>query len=224
MIDTEANITDRGGEFAGMDRFEAREAVRSRLREIGAIETIEEHPHSVGHCSRCGTVVEPLLSLQWFVAMEPLAKPAIDAIRSGDARFIPQRWENNYFHWMENIQDWCISRQLWWGHRIPAWYCEDCDETIVALEDPTSCPSCGRATRSNRTRTCSTRGSRRASGPFSTLGWPEQTADLATFYPTTTLVTGFEHHLLLGRPDDGAGTLRNGAVSVLGHRDPWHGA
>ena len=191
VIDTEANITDRGGEFMGMDRFEAREAVRSRLRALGAIESIEEHPHSVGHCSRCGTVVEPLLSLQWFVAMEPLAKPAIEAIRSGDAQFIPKRWENNYFHWMENIQDWCISRQLWWGHRIPAWYCDACDETIVALEDPSTCGSCGSDSLRQDEDVLDTWFS---SGlwPFSTLGWPDDTDDLATFYPTNVLVTGFD--------------------------------
>ncbi|MGI9584121.1 MAG: valine--tRNA ligase, partial [Acidimicrobiia bacterium] len=123
VIDTEAKITQEGGEFFGMDRFEAREAVRSRLREIDAIERIEEHPHSVGHCSRCRTIVEPLLSLQWFVEVQPLVGPAVDAITSGRTRFIPKRWEKNYFHWMENLQDWTVSRQLWWGHRIPAWYC-----------------------------------------------------------------------------------------------------
>jgi valyl-tRNA synthetase len=191
VIDTEAKITERGGEFAGMDRFEAREAVRSRLRELGAIEAIEEHPHSVGHCSRCGTVVEPLLSLQWFVAMEPLAAPAIAAIRSGEARFEPRRWENNYFHWMENIQDWCISRQLWWGHRIPAWYCDDCDETIVALDDPTECPSCSSNTFHQDEDVLDTWFSS-ALWPFSTLGWPDETDDLSAFYPTNTLVTGFD--------------------------------
>jgi valyl-tRNA synthetase len=107
-----------------MDRFEAREAVRSKLRELGLIDKIEEHPHSVGHCSRCHTVVEPMLSLQWFVDVKPLVGPAMDAVRSGETTFHPRRWENSFFHWMENLRDWCVSRQLWWGHRIPAWYCD----------------------------------------------------------------------------------------------------
>ncbi|GMR01848.1 MAG: valine--tRNA ligase [Acidimicrobiia bacterium] len=190
VIDTEARITVDGGEFAGMDRFEAREAVRSRLREIDAIEAIEEHPHSVGHCSRCHTVVEPLLSLQWFVEVQPLVGPAIDAIRSGRTRFIPKRWEKNYFHWMENLQDWCVSRQLWWGHRIPAWYCDACGETIVSMEDPTEC-SCGEGELRRDEDVLDTWFSS-ALWPFTTLGWPNETADLAKFYPTSTLVTGFD--------------------------------
>ncbi len=190
VIDTEARITDAGGEFAGMDRFEAREAVRSRLREIEAIEKVEEHPHSVGHCSRCHTVVEPLLSLQWFVEVQPLVGPAIEAIRSGRTRFVPQRWEKNYFHWMENLQDWCVSRQLWWGHRIPAWYCDACGETIVSMEDPTEC-TCGNAELRRDEDVLDTWFSS-ALWPFSTLGWPEDTDDLARFYPTSTLVTGFD--------------------------------
>jgi valyl-tRNA synthetase len=191
VIDTEARITEAGGEFAGMDRFEAREAVRSRLRELGAIERVEEHPHSVGHCSRCHTVVEPLLSLQWFVEVAPLVGPAIEAVRSGRTRFIPKRWEKNYFHWMENLEDWCVSRQLWWGHRIPAWYCEDCGETIVSLEDPTSCTSCGSSLLVQDEDVLDTWFSS-ALWPFTTLGWPDQTDDLARFYPTSTLVTGFD--------------------------------
>ncbi len=190
VIDTEARITAEGGEFAGLDRFEAREAVRSRLRETGAIDRVEEHPHSVGHCSRCGTVVEPLLSLQWFVSVGPLVGPAIDAIKDGDARFIPSRWEKNYFHWMENLEDWCVSRQLWWGHRIPAWYCE-CGETIVAMEDPTTCPACGSASLVQDEDVLDTWFSS-ALWPFTTLGWPDETPDLDRFYPTSTLVTGFD--------------------------------
>jgi valyl-tRNA synthetase len=191
VIDTEAKITVDGGEFFGMDRFEAREAVRSRLREIDAIEKIEEHPHSVGHCSRCHTVVEPLLSLQWFVKVEPLVGPAIDAVKDGRTRFIPKRWENNYFYWMENLRDWCVSRQLWWGHRIPAWYCQDCDETIVSMDDAVSCPNCGSSKLVQDEDVLDTWFSS-ALWPFSTLGWPEETDDLAKFYPTTTLVTGFD--------------------------------
>ncbi len=190
VIDGTAAITQEGGEFAGMDRFEAREAVRQRLREVGAIEKIEEHPHSVGHCSRCGTVVEPLLSLQWFVQVDDLVGPAIDAVRDGDVRFVPKRWEKSYFHWMENLQDWCISRQLWWGHRIPAWYC-DCGETIVAEEDPTECPECGAEGLRQDDDVLDTWFSS-ALWPFTTMGWPKETDDLARFYPTNTLVTGFD--------------------------------
>jgi valyl-tRNA synthetase len=190
VIDTEAKITAEGGEFFGMDRFEAREAVRSRLREVNAIEKIEEHPHSVGHCSRCRTIVEPLLSLQWFVEVQPLVGPAVDAITSGRTRFIPKRWEKNYFHWMENLQDWCVSRQLWWGHRIPAWYCSACGETIVSEVDPTEC-SCGSSDLTQDDDVLDTWFSS-ALWPFTTLGWPEETEDLAKFYPTSTLVTGFD--------------------------------
>ena len=190
VIDTEAKITVAGGEFAGMDRFEAREAVRSRLREVDAIEKVEEHPHSVGHCSRCHTVVEPLLSLQWFVEVQPLVGPAIDAVKSGRTRFIPRRWEKNYFHWMENLHDWCVSRQLWWGHRIPAWYCNACDATIVSMQDPSGC-SCG-STDLRRDEDVLDTWFSSALWPFSTLGWPEETDDLARFYPTSTLVTGFD--------------------------------
>jgi len=191
VIDTEAKITVDGGEFFGMDRFEAREAIRSRLGAIGAIEKVEDHHHSVGHCSRCGTVVEPLLSLQWFVKVAPLVGPAIDAVRTGDSQFIPKRWEKNYFHWMENLQDWCVSRQLWWGHRIPAWYCDDCDETIVSMDDAVVCTACGSSNLTQDDDVLDTWFSS-ALWPFSTLGWPTETDDLATYYPTTTLVTGFD--------------------------------
>jgi len=190
VIDTEARITANGGEFEGMDRFEAREAVRSRLAEIDAIDKVEAHAHSVGHCSRCHTVVEPLLSLQWFVDVQPLVGPAIGAITSGRTRFVPKRWEKNYFHWMENLHDWCVSRQLWWGHRIPAWYCDACGETIVSMEDPTEC-SCGERQLRRDEDVLDTWFSS-ALWPFSTLGWPEETDDFAGFYPTSTLVTGFD--------------------------------
>jgi valyl-tRNA synthetase len=190
VIDTEANITKAGGPYTGMDRFEAREAVRSKLRELRLIEKIEEHPHSVGHCSRCHTVVEPMLSLQWFVAVKPLVGPAIDAVRSGETTFHPRRWENSYFHWMENLRDWCVSRQLWWGHRIPAWYCTACDATIVSVEDPTEC-SCGSTDLRQDEDVLDTWFSS-ALWPFSTLGWPEETPDYEKFYPTSVLVTGFD--------------------------------
>ena len=190
VIDTEGLITAAGGFFAGMDRFEAREAVRHQLREEGYVVAIEDHHHSVGHCSRCGTVVEPLLSTQWFVKVEPLVGPAIDVVRNGGSRFIPERWEKSYFHWMENLRDWCISRQLWWGHRIPAWYCDDCDDMVVSRDDVTECPSCGGAVRPDEDVLDTWFSS--ALWPFSTLGWPKKTDDLERFYPTDVLVTGFD--------------------------------
>ncbi len=190
VVDTEARITEAGGPYVGMDRFEAREAVRSRLRELKLIESVEEHPHSVGHCSRCHTVIEPLLSLQWFVKVQPLVGPAIEAVRNGETTFHPRRWENSYFHWMENLRDWTVSRQLWWGHRIPAWYCDACDETIVSIEDPTECV-CGSSDLQQDEDVLDTWFSS-ALWPFSTLGWPDETDDLGTFYPTSVLVTGYD--------------------------------
>ena len=191
VIDTEARITEFGGRFEGQDRFEAREAVRHELKKRGFLERIDEHRHPVGHCSRCGTVVEPMLSLQWFVKVEPLTGAAIDAVRDGRTRFIPKRWENSYFHWMENLRDWCISRQLWWGHPIPAWYCDDCDRVIVAEDDPVVCPGCGSHALTPDEDVLDTWFSSQL-WPFSTMGWPEETDDLATYYPTSVLVTGFD--------------------------------
>jgi valyl-tRNA synthetase len=190
VIDTEAKVTKAGGRFAGLDRYEAREAVRHSLKREGFLVKVEDHHHSVGHCSRCDTVVEPMLSLQWFVKVGPLVVPAIAAVRDDTSRFIPKRWEKNYFHWMENLRDWCVSRQLWWGHRIPAWYCVDCDEVVVAREDPAACPSCGGEVRPDEDVLDTWFSS--ALWPFSTLGWPEQTADLEKFYPTSVLVTGYD--------------------------------
>ncbi len=191
VIDTEARITKHGGPFVGQDRFEAREAVRYELKKQGFLERIDDHHHSIGHCSRCGTVVEPMLSLQWFVKVKPLTIPAIESVKEGRTRFIPKRWENNYFLWMENLRDWCISRQLWWGHPIPAWYCDDCDEVIVSETDPTVCPACAGTALTPDEDVLDTWFSSQL-WPFSTMGWPEQTADLATYYPTTVLVTGFD--------------------------------
>ena len=191
VIDTEAKITREGGEFFGQDRFEAREAIRYELERQGFLEKVEEHHHSVGHCSRCGTVVEPMLSLQWFVKVRPLVIPAIEAVRDGSTRFVPKRWENNYFHWMENLRDWCISRQLWWGHRIPAWYCDACGETMVAVDEPTTCTACG-GTELTREEDVLDTWFSSALWPFSTLGWPDDTDDLETFYPTDVLVTAFD--------------------------------
>jgi valyl-tRNA synthetase len=191
IFDERATVTREGGDFVGMDRFEAREAVKHALRKRGYLTRIDEHHHSVGHCYRCGTVVEPFLSLQWFVKVADLTAPAIEAVRDGRTRFVPERWEKNYFHWMENLRDWCISRQIWWGHRIPAWYCSDCGETIVSREDPDSCSVCGRASLRQDEDVLDTWFSS-ALWPFSTLGWPDGTADLDRFYPNAVLITGFD--------------------------------
>ncbi len=191
ILDEQAVVTQAGGRFAGLDRFEARESVKFALAEEGVLERVEEHRHSVGHCYRCGTVVEPYLSLQWFVAVADLARPAIEAVRRGDNRFIPARWEKSYFHWMENLRDWCISRQIWWGHRIPAWYCDGCGEVIVSREDPTSCPECG-STELRQDEDVLDTWFSSALWPFSTLGWPDETEDLKRFYPNSVLITGFD--------------------------------
>ena len=191
IFDERATVTRDGGDFAGMDRFEAREAVKHALRKRGHLARIDEHHHSVGHCYRCGTVVEPFLSLQWFVSVAGLTAPAIETVRDGTTRFVPQRWEKNYFDWMENLRDWCISRQIWWGHRIPAWYCDDCDETLVSREDPDSCPSCGTGLLRQDEDVLDTWFSS-ALWPFSTLGWPDSTEDLSRFYPNVVLITGFD--------------------------------
>ncbi len=190
VIGEDGSITEAGGPFAGYDRFDARIAVKRRLEEEGRIVAVEQHMHSVGVCSRCKSVVEPLISTQWFVKVGPLVGPAIDVVKNDISRFIPKRWEKQYFHWMENLRDWCISRQLWWGHRIPAWYCDACGETVVAREEPAACPSCDGRLRAEEDVLDTWFSS--ALWPFSTLGWPEQTEDLAKFYPTNTMVTGFD--------------------------------
>ncbi len=190
VIDVAGVITEEGGDFAGMDRMEARKAVRASLDDEGLLVGVESHHHAVGHCSRCGTVVEPMLSLQWFVRVDALVGPAVEAVTSGDTRFVPDRWRNVYVQWMGNLRDWCISRQLWWGHRIPAWYCDACAETLVSRTDVTSCPGCGGPVRADDDVLDTWFSS--ALWPFSTLGWPERTADLDRFYPTSVLVTGFD--------------------------------
>jgi valyl-tRNA synthetase len=190
IFDQAAAITEAGGRFAGMDRYVAREAVKAALAEDGALEKVEEHRYVLGRCERCETVVEPMLSRQWFVAVRPLSEPAITAVRDKQARLVPSRWEKSYFHWMENLRDWCISRQIWWGHRIPAWYCE-CGEVIVARDEPESCPACG-STELRQDEDVLDTWFSAALWPFSTLGWPEETQDLKTFYPTSVLVTGFD--------------------------------
>ncbi len=194
VIDTftdDAHIAEGYGKYSGMDRFEARKAIVADLEAEGALIKTENYSHNVGTCYRCHSTIEPKVSKQWFVKMEPLAKPAIEAVRSGETKFVPERFDKIYFHWMENIKDWCISRQLWWGHRIPAWYCADCGEVIVAKESPEKCSKCGSANLSQDPDTLDTWFSS-ALWPFSTLGWPEKTADLEHYFPTNTLVTGYD--------------------------------
>ena len=190
VMDDGGVINENGGKYAGMPALEARKQIVKDLDEAGFLIKIEPIKHNVGTCYRCGTVVEPRVSTQWFVKMEPLAKPAIDAVKDGDIRFIPERMDKVYYNWMENIKDWCISRQLWWGHQIPAWYCE-CGETIVSETVPTVCPKCGGTHLTRDPDTLDTWFSS-ALWPFSTLGWPDNTEELKYFYPTNTLVTGYD--------------------------------
>ncbi|MBV8543983.1 MAG: valine--tRNA ligase, partial [Acidobacteria bacterium] len=191
VIDDTGKMNDAAGpEFAGLDRFEARMKVVEMLRESGALREVKDYSHSIGIHGKCETVIEPMISRQWFVKIEPLAKPAIDAVRNGTIRILPQSWEATYFNWMENIHDWTISRQLWWGHRIPAFYCAHGHMT-VSVEDPASCPQCGDTQITQETDVLDTWFS---SGlwPFSTMGWPDDTVDLQIFYPTDVLITGFD--------------------------------
>ncbi|MBS3736629.1 valine--tRNA ligase [Candidatus Bipolaricaulota bacterium] len=190
VIDDDANISFEG-KYKGMDRYEAREEIVRDLDETGLLEEIEDYEHSVGHCQRCETVVEPSVSEQWFVEMEDLAEPAIEAVRKDEVELIPDRWKKVYFEWMENIQDWCISRQLWWGHRIPAWHCEDCGEIVVSREEPHTCTSCGSSELTQETDVLDTWFSS-ALWPFSIMGWPEETEELDYFFPTNLLITGFD--------------------------------
>lgn len=190
VMTEDARIVDDYPKYAGMDRFEARKAIVADLEAGGFLTKVEDHQHNVGTCYRCGTTVEPRVSLQWFVKMEELAKPAIEAVRNGEVSFVPQRFEKNYFNWMEDIRDWCISRQLWWGHRIPAFYCDDCGELLVTKENSAVCPKCGKAMRQDPDTLDTWFSS--ALWPFSTLGWPDRTDDLQYFYPTDTLVTGYD--------------------------------
>ncbi|MBQ9079807.1 MAG: valine--tRNA ligase [Clostridia bacterium] len=190
VLTEDAKITDNYPKYAGMDRYEARKAIVEDLRAGGYLCEIEDLKHEVGTCYRCGTTIEPMVSLQWFVKMEPLAKPAIEAVRDGRIKFVPERFDKNYFHWMENTQDWCISRQLWWGHRIPAYYCDKCGEMVVSAEHTEVCPKCG----GHMTQDPDTLDTWFSSAlwPFSTMGWPDETEDLKYFYPTNTLVTGYD--------------------------------
>ncbi len=191
MMNDDGTIASIGGKYAGMDRYEARDAMVKDLDELGLLVEIEEIEHSVGTHDRCKAAIEPLIKPQWFVAMEELAKPAIKAVKDGEIKLIPERMNKNYYNWLENIRDWCISRQLWWGHRIPAYYCQDCNETVVSKEMPTVCPKCGGTHFKQEEDTLDTWFSS-ALWPFSTLGWPEDTPEYEYFYPTDVLVTGYD--------------------------------
>ena len=191
IMNDDGTINENGGKFAGMDRYEARKAIVAQLEEEGYLVRIEPHNHNVGTHDRCHTTVEPMVKKQWFVKMDELAKPAIEAVKNGDLRFVPEHFDRTYLHWLENIRDWCISRQLWWGHRIPAYYCDECGEIVVSREQPTVCPKCGCTHLTQDEDTLDTWFSS-ALWPFSTLGWPEQTEDLDYFYPTSVLVTGYD--------------------------------
>jgi valyl-tRNA synthetase len=189
VIDEDGKITAAGGPYAGLDRFKARAAIVEQLEREGLLEKVTDHQHAVGTCQRCGSVVEPLVSTQWFVKIAPLAKEAIRVVEEGQVRFLPENWTKTYYEWMYNIHDWCISRQLWWGHRIPAWYCKDCGKTIVAEQAPARC-GCGGALEQDAD-TLDTWFSSQL-WPFSTMGWPDRTEDLLRYYPTDLMLTGFD--------------------------------
>ena len=191
VISNTGKMMEGAGKYEGMDRYECRKALVKELEELGVLVSVEEHEHAVGHCSRCHSTIEPLVSKQWFVKMESLAKPAIEAVKSGKIQFVPERFSKTYIQWLENIRDWCISRQLWWGHRIPAWYCDDCGQTHVSRTDLTECPHCHSKNIHQDEDVLDTWFS---SGlwPFETMGWPEKTEELEHFYPTATLVTGYD--------------------------------
>ncbi len=191
VFNEDATVNENGGKYEGMDRYECRKAVIKDLEEGGYLVKIEDHEHNVGTCYRCGTTVEPVTSAQWFVKMAPLAKPAMDVVTEGKTKFVPDRFSKTYLRWMENVHDWCISRQLWWGHRIPAFYCDDCGEMTVSKEDIHVCPKCGSKNVRQEEDVLDTWFSS-ALWPFSTLGWPEKTKELEYFYPTSTLVTGYD--------------------------------
>lgn len=191
VIDATGVMNEEAGVYAGMDRFEARKAMVRDLEEQGFLLSIEDHEHAVGHCYRCHSVIEPYLSEQWFVKAKPLADAGVESVKNGEIQWVPDQWVNTYYNWMENIRDWCISRQLWWGHRIPAWYCPDCGHITVSEEDPHACEGCGSTNISQDEDVLDTWFSS-ALWPFSTLGWPERTEDLKYYYPTSLLMTGFD--------------------------------
>ncbi len=191
VMDDNARMNEAAGKYAGMDRYEARKQIVADLKELDLLVKIEDHKHNVGACYRCSTVIEPIMSRQWFVKMKPLAEPAIESVKDGTIKFVPDRFSKIYFNWMENIQDWCISRQLWWGHRIPAYYCRECGHMMVDRDNPDVCTNCGSSNIEQDPDTLDTWFSS-ALWPFSTLGWPEKTKDLEYFYPTSVLVTGYD--------------------------------
>lgn len=191
VIDTKGYMNENAGKYAGQERYEARKNIVKDLKDLGLLVKEEDYTHNVGHCYRCSTVIEPLVSKQWFVKMKPLAEPAIKVVKEGKIKFIPERFEKIYFNWMENIKDWCISRQLWWGHRIPAYYCRDCENMMVSREEVKVCSKCGSTNVYQDEDTLDTWFSS-ALWPFSTLGWPEETEDLKYFYPTDVLVTAYD--------------------------------
>jgi valyl-tRNA synthetase len=191
VIDGHGTMSDSAGAYKGMDRLEAREAIAAELKSRGLLLDVAERKHSVGHCYRCGTVIEPYLSEQWFVRAKPLAEAGVQTVKAGEIAFVPEQWASTYFQWMENIRDWCVSRQLWWGHRIPAWYCGDCGEITVSADVPGACRKCGSANLRQDEDVLDTWFSS-ALWPFSTMGWPDDTDELKKFYPTTVLVTGFD--------------------------------
>ncbi len=191
VLDESGLINENGGGYAGMDRYAARDQVIADLKDLDLLEKIEDYSNSVGECYRCRTVIEPYMSKQWYVAVKPLAEKAIEAVESSTTKILPVQWEKTYYEWMRNIQDWCISRQIWWGHRIPAWFCDDCGEISVSLEDASVCKHCGSQKISQETDVLDTWFSS-ALWPFSTMGWPGQTDTLNKFYPTSCLVTGFD--------------------------------
>jgi len=191
VLDIHGKINENAPAYKGMTRFDARKKIIEDLEALGLMAKIDDHAHAVGHCYRCDTVIEPYLSTQWFVDMKPLAEMAIAAVRDGEVEFMPKRWEKTYFHWLENVRDWCISRQLWWGHRIPVWFCESCGHINVSETDPANCQKCSSDKLRQEEDVLDTWFSS-ALWPFSTLGWPEKTADLETFYPTSVLITGFD--------------------------------
>ncbi len=190
VMTEDAHINENGGKYCGLDRFEARKVIIKDLEEAGVLVKTEAHAHNVGTCYRCHTTVEPRVSKQWFVKMKPLTEPAVDAVKSGEIKFVPERFSKTYYHWMENIRDWCISRQIWWGHRIPAFYCDGCGEITVSDKDITVCPKCGGKLRQDEDTLDTWFSS--ALWPFSTMGWPEETEEFKYFYPTDVLVTGYD--------------------------------
>ena len=190
VLDDDAKINEYGGKYRGMDRYEARKAIVADLDAMGLLVKVEEHSHNVGQCYRCGTTVEPITSKQWFVKMAPLAKDALKVVNDGEIKFVPDRFSKTYTNWMENVHDWCVSRQLWWGHRIPAYYCDKCGETVVSKEDVETCPQVRRNARQDEDVLDTWFSS--ALWPFATLGWPDKTEELEYFYPTNVLVTGYD--------------------------------